>query len=105
MSGTIAFSDDNIWMVGNYEYRMLLTRVAEELDDPDDAFTMTQAIYMQGFSFRRMPRDQAVRIAPVMGRVADELRWEVEASPRDERDLGFARALAELEMLLHDVYE
>ena len=35
---------------------------------------MTQAVHMHGFSFRRMPREQAVRIAPVMGRVADELR-------------------------------
>ena len=105
MSGTIAFSDDSIWMVGNYEYRMLLTRVADELDDPDDAFTMTQAVHMHGFSFRRMPREQAVRIAPVMGRVADELRWEIEANPRDVRDSEFAESLAELEMLLHDVYE
>jgi hypothetical protein len=105
MSGTIAFSDDNVWMVGNYEYRILLTRVAEELDDPDDAFEVTQAIYMHGLNFDKIPREQAMRIAPVMGRVADELRWEIEGNPRDVREAEFAEALAELEMLLHDVYE
>jgi len=60
---------------------------------------------MQGLNFDKMPREQALRIAPVMGRVADELRWEIEADPRNVRETEFAQALAELEMLLHDVYE
>jgi hypothetical protein len=41
----------------------------------------------------------------VIARVADELRWEIEGNPRDVREAEFAEALAELEMLLHDVYE
>ncbi len=105
MSGTIAFSDDSVWMVSNHSYRRLITRVADELDDPDDTSKVTRAIYMQGLNFDKMPREQALRIAPVMGRVADELRWEIEVSPRNVRDAEFAQALAELEMLLHDVYE
>jgi hypothetical protein len=105
MAGVVAFSDDTIWKVANYEFRLLLTRLSDELDDREDASAVTQAMYMQAFSFDGLPRAQAIRIAPVMGRVADELRWEIEANPRDDRDLGFARRLAELEMLLHDVYE
>jgi hypothetical protein len=36
----------------------------------------------------------------------DELRLELRRTPGDDpRDLGFADALAELEMRLHDLYE
>jgi hypothetical protein len=105
MSGVIGFSDDNVWMVGNYEFRIPLDRVAEQLENPDDVAKVTRAIDMHGLNFDKMPREQAVRIAPVMGRVADQLRWEIEGNPRDLREAEFAEALAELEMLLHDVYE
>jgi hypothetical protein len=105
MSGVICVPQHDPWKIAGYEFRTLLERTQGQLEDPADVYAMTQAMALNGLHFDLMTQEQARRIAPVMARVSDELRWELESSPRDERDLGFARALAELEMLLHDVYE
>ena len=101
----VTIPNNETWKVARFEFNALMSRVQRELVDADDVYTITQAVALDGLHFGLIDREQAVRIAPVIARVADELRWEIEGNPRDVREAEFAQALAELEMLLHDVYE
>jgi hypothetical protein len=92
--------------LARWAYRSLLERLAAVTDDAADNYTVRQAIALDGLNFDLLDRDQAVRLAQRLARIADELRLELLRTPSDDpRDLGFAEVLAELEMRLHDVYE
>jgi hypothetical protein len=92
--------------LARWAYRGLLGRLADATEDEADNYTVRQAIYLDGLHFDLLDRDQAVRLAERLARIADELRLELLRTPSDDpRDLQFAEALAELEMRLHDIYE
>jgi hypothetical protein len=92
--------------LARWAYRSLLERLAAATNDKADNHTIRQAIALDGLNFDLLDRDQAVRLAKRLARVADELRLELLRMPTgDPRDLGFAEVLAQLEMQLHDLYE
>jgi hypothetical protein len=92
--------------LARWAYRSLLERLAAATDDEADNYTVRQAIALDGLHFDLLDRDQAVRLAERLARIADELRLELLRTPSDDpRDLGFAEVLAQLEMQLHDLYE
>jgi hypothetical protein len=92
--------------LARWAYRGLLERLAAATEDEGDNYTVRQAIALDGLHFDLLDRDQAVRLAERLARIADELRLELLRTPSDDpRDLQFAEALAELEMQLHDIYE
>jgi hypothetical protein len=92
--------------LARWAYRGLLERLAAATEDEGDNYTVRQAIALDGLNFDLLDRDQAVRLAGRLARIADELRLELLRTPSDDpRDLGFAEALAQLEMRLHDLYE
>jgi hypothetical protein len=87
--------------------RGLLERLAAATDNEADNYIVRQAIALDGLHFDLLDgRDQAIRLAERLARVADELRPELLRTPSDDpRDRGFAEVLAELEMRLHDLCE
>ena len=92
--------------LARWAYRSLLERLAAATDDAGDHYVVRQAIALDGLNLDLLDRVLAVRLAERLARVADELRLELLRTPSDDpRDLGFAEALAELEMRLHDLYE
>ncbi len=93
-------------ILSRWAYRALLGRLADDTENEDDANTVRQAIALDGLHLDLLDRDQAVRLAGRLARVADELRLELLRTPSDDpRDLEFAEALGELEMWLHDLFE
>ena len=93
--------------LARWAYRGLLERLADATDDETDNYIVRQAIALDGLHFDLLDdRDQAVRLAERLARIADELRLELLRTPSgDDRDLEFAEVLATIEMRLHDVYE
>lgn len=93
-------------ILSRWAYRSLLERLADDTENEDDANAVRQAIALDGLHLDLLDRDQAVRLAERLARVADELRLELLRTPSDDpRDLEFAEALGELEMRLHDLFE
>ncbi|HTF59261.1 MAG TPA: hypothetical protein VK713_05040 [Actinomycetes bacterium] len=92
--------------LSRWAYRTLLERLAAATDDEADNYAVRQAIALDGLHFDLLDRDQAVRLAERLARIADELRLELLRTPSgDDRDLEFAEVLATIEMRLHDLYE
>jgi hypothetical protein len=93
--------------LARWAYRGLLERLADATDDEGDYYIVRQAIALDGLNFDLLDdHNQAARLAERLARVADELRLELLHTPSDDpRDLGFAEALAQLEMRLHDLYD
>jgi hypothetical protein len=93
--------------LARWAYRGLLERLAAATDNEGDNYIVRQAIALDGLHFDLLDdRDQAVRLAERLAKVADELRLELLRTPSDDpRDLQFAEILAQLEMQLHDIYE
>jgi len=92
--------------LARWAYRGLLERLAAATEDEGDNYTVRQAIALDGLHFDLLDRDQAVRLAERLARIADELRLELLRTPSgDDRDLEFAEVLATIEMRLHDLYE
>ncbi len=93
------------FILARWAFWALLERLAAEVDERD-RYAVQEALALDGLNFDLLDGDQAARLARRLGKVADELRFELERTPSDDpRDLQFAEVLARLEMQLHDLYE
>jgi hypothetical protein len=93
-------------ILARWAFRALLERLAAEVELEADRYAVQEALALDGLHFGLLDRDQAARLAERLGKVADQLRFELQRAPSgEERDLEFAEVLAGLEMRLHDLYE
>ena len=93
-------------ILARWAFRALLERLAAEVELEADRYAVREALAVDGLHFRLLDADQAARLARRLGKVADQLRFELQRTPSDDpRDPEFAEILAGLEMRLHDLYE
>jgi hypothetical protein len=106
--GAISFVDEGqSWVVAGWAFRGYLAHVLKEVShDPDLRDTLEQAMALDGLHFSLTGPAVAVRLAPVMLRVADEVVAGVRLASVEGRvldagsQLQFREAVAELRSLL-----
>ena len=85
---------------------MLMGRLLEVCIASEDAAVIERARALNGLHFDLLEADQRTRLSALLAAVSDELRFDIESGRTEVPDReGFALALAELEMRLHDLYE
>ena len=96
------------WKLARWAYRLVLERLLSEVDThggasaAQDRYTVEQARALDGLHLDLLldaDRNQAVRIASYLYKVASALQPELRDQP-DQRDRGLAEVLAQLERQL-----
>jgi hypothetical protein len=101
----ISVPHNSPWVVARWAFRMLLERAARRLENEGDKDALQQAVALDGWHFDLLEADQRKRLAWAIAAAADELRLDLQTASADPRDLELVEMLANLEMLLHDLYE
>jgi hypothetical protein len=103
MSGVIVIPGHEPWSAAGWAFRLVLERAMSLLSDPTDIQELENALVFQGLHFKRIPDDQALRLARTLFKVATDLQPELLAK-NDSRDQSLAESLVALKSQLSDVY-
>lgn len=102
----IAVPYDEPWIVARWAFELLLHRLLDSCTSDGDRSTIERAIALSGLHLDLLPEGQRTRLAEALATEADKQRLEIStAHPPLPDPEGLARALADLEMRLHDVFE
>lgn len=102
----VAVPDYEPWIIARWGFELLMGRLLEVCIASEDAAVIERARALNGLHFDLLEADQRTRLSALLAAVSDELRFDIESGRTEVPDReGFALALAELEMRLHDLYE
>jgi hypothetical protein len=104
MSGAIVIPGNEPWSVAGWAFRLVLERAMSLLSDFEDVQKLQQAVALHGLHFKRIPDDQALRLARALFKVAADLQPELLGCD-DSRDQSLAEHLVTLKAQLSHIYD
>lgn len=104
MSGALGIDLDQIWIFAGWAFRMLLDRMIELLEAPEDREAVEDGKIYQRLNLSSYDEAQARRLAQAMANASHQLSIHLKETSDDSRDQGFSKRLAEIEGKLRVLY-